>query len=236
MDKIIFCINDTTLLTVTLECILFSMILLIKPDRITSHALFAVFLVSIGLDTFDTLIYWCKPINHYVFQISPYLFLVLKFSVLVSPPALYLYIKSIVCKNYQFTRKDLYHFLPAFLFPVTAFLIVFSMGKQQYFLSTSDFDLLFYNPFYHLHLWARNILCVTYAVLGYQLLTAYKHRLLENYSNTNGMEHKWLTLLLGGYLMIWGSVVLAYFCHIIGVSASIGNITLETAVGHQKDV
>jgi AraC-like DNA-binding protein len=225
VDKIIFCINDVALLTVTIECFLFAILLLVKRGRKISHVFLAVFLVSIGLDTIDTLVYWCPPISLYTAQLSPYLFLIFKFSVLVSPPALYLYTKSIVYKNYQFTRKELYHFAPALAFPMTVVLIGVSMGEEIYTLSPANFDILFYNPFFHLHLWVRNILCITYTVLSYQLLKNYRTKLLENYSNTEGMEHKWLTLLLGGYFLIWGSIFLAYMCHIIGVSASLGNIT-----------
>lgn len=204
MHTAIFNLNDIPLLLVVFECVMLAiLLLLINHGKTLSNVFLALFLVALGLDALDTLIYWSPHIKNVLLTDGVHIFYVLKFSVYLEAPMLYLYTRSLVYSDYTFNWREAIHLLPLLLSPFYLLMLYHSLGDAQVYQATRDYQMLFTNPFFQGHLWARNIIYVFYGVMSYRLLIDYKERLQQNFSNIDKLEHTWMRLLIVGYIAIW---------------------------------
>lgn len=204
MHTAIFNLNDIPLLLVVFECMMLAILLVvINHGKTVSNFFLALFLIAVGLDALDTIIYWSPHIKNVVPAEMFHVFFVFKFSVYLKAPMLYLYTRSLVYSDYRFTWQEALHLLPLFLAPLYLMLLYRSLGSEQVYQAIHDYQILFNNPYFQGHLWARNVMYVFYGAMSYYLLVTYKERLQQNYSNIDKMEHSWLRLLIVGFIAIW---------------------------------
>ena len=204
MQTAIFYLNDLPLLLVIFECLMLVILLLVmNHGNAQSNLFLALFLIAVGLDAFDTLIYWNPNIKTIFLTQFVQIFFVLKFSVYLNAPMLYLYTKSIVYSDYKFTRREWLHLLPLALSPFYLGLFYYSLGDAEIYHVAQDYNALFNTVLFQGHLWARNIVYVLYGTMSYQLLVHYNECLKENYSNIEKIDHSWLRLLIVGFIAIW---------------------------------
>ncbi len=202
MKAILLSLEDIPIILVIFQCLLFSVLLLIVNNgKKASNLFLSLFLIGLSLDAFNTLIYWSPTIKVHFLNGAINIFFFLRFSIYLIAPMLYLYVKSIIYSDYTFTKKDALHLIPLALFPLYLVMLYSSYTDEQLLLSTKDYAILFNNPIFQVHLWAKDILYVSYSVFSYVLLHNYKERLKENYSHI--VDHTWLKILVGGFLGIW---------------------------------
>ena len=196
--------EDIPILLVIFQCLMFAvLLLLVNKGKKASNVFLSLFLIGIGIDALSTLIYWSPTIKVQFLSGSINIFFFLKFSIYLVAPMLYLYVKSIIYSDYAFTKKDALHLIPLALFPLYLVILYSSYTHEGLLASTKDYALLFNNPIYQVHIWAKDILYVSYSVFSYVLLHNYKERLKQNYSNIDLIDHTWLKILVGGFLAIW---------------------------------
>ncbi|WP_286807136.1 hypothetical protein [Marinimicrobium sp. UBA4209] len=100
MDVPIFSVNDTVLVVAVLECLLLGALLLFITQIPLAQRLFlSLFLLSLGVDFLDTLIYWAEPLKARWLSDHLYTFYVLKPLGLMAAPALYLYVNIRVLRT-----------------------------------------------------------------------------------------------------------------------------------------
>lgn len=204
MHAAIFNLNDIPLLLVVFECIMLAILLLvINHGKTLSNLFLALFLLGIGFDALDTIIYWSPHIKNVVPKEMVHVFFIFKFSVYLKAPMLYLYTRSLVYSDYRFTWRESLHLVPLALTPVFLMLFYNSLGDAKVHEAIHNYYILFDNAYFQAHLWARNVVYVLYGALSYQLLLAYKERLQQNYSNIDNIEHSWLRLLIVGFIAMW---------------------------------
>lgn len=224
MKAILLSIEDIPIILVIFQCFLFAVLLLIvNSGKRVSNLFLSLFLIGFSLDALNTLIYWSPTIKVQFLNGAINIFFFLRFSVYLIAPMLYLYVKSIIYSDYTFTKKDALHLIPLALFPFYLMVLYSSYTDEQLLLSTKDYALLFNNPIFQVHLWAKDIMYVSYSVLSYVLLYKYQERLKENYSNIDSIDHTWLKILVGGFLGIWMWDFMGYVLNLLHAPAWLGD-------------
>nr|WP_324258339.1 helix-turn-helix domain-containing protein [Cellvibrio fontiphilus] len=225
MDKLVLSFNDVPVILIIFQSFLFAILLLVaRIGKRQANIFLAFFLMALGLDALDAMIYWSPSIKHVYLSGHVHIFYCLKFSVYLAAPTLYFYVKSLLYADYVFSRKDLLHFIPLALFPVLIAALYLSLGDEGRELGITQFGLLYSNPIYQVHLWVRNILYVGYGVACLLLLVRYKEELKQRYSNIENIDMFWLTMLVGGFLMIWFWVFISYLITLFSSSMWLGNV------------
>lgn len=216
MQTAVFNLNDIPLLLVLFECAMLATLLLVtNHGKFLSNLFMALFLIAVGLDSLDTLIYWSPYIKSVFLTHSVHIFFVLKFSVYLKAPMLFLYTRSVVYSDYKFSWKEAFHLLPLTLSPLYLALLYHSLGDAQVYQATRDYQVLFSNPFFQGHLWASNLVYVFYSVMSYRLWASYNEYLQQNYSSIDKIDHSWLRLLILGFVAIWGWNFAGYVLHLM---------------------
>jgi AraC-like DNA-binding protein len=225
VDKLVFSFNDVPVILIIFQSFLFAILLLVaRIGKRQANIFLAFFLMALGLDALDAMIYWSPSIKHVYLSDHVHIFYCLKFSVYLAAPTLYFYVKSLLYADFVFSRKDLLHFIPLALFPVLIAALYLSLGEEGRELGITQFGLLYSNPIYQVHLWVRNILYVGYGVACLLLLVRYKEELKQRYSNIENIDMFWLTMLVGGFLMIWFWVFISYLITLFSSSMWLGNV------------
>ncbi len=183
-----------------------------------------MFLLALGLDAFDTLMYWSRSIKEQFLEGAVHIFYCLKFSVYIAAPMLFFYVKSMVDTHFRFGLRDSIHFLPLAIFPFFILLLYSSFTPEERALAIIHYGLLFDNPVFQLHLWVRHLLYVGYGIGCLYLLSQYKNHLKQHFSNIEKIDLFWLRLLIGGFLMIWVWVFIAYVLTLMNTSQWIGDM------------
>jgi AraC-like DNA-binding protein len=184
----------------------------------------AGFILALGLDAFDTLIYWSPSIKQVYLQGDVHIFYWLKFSVYLAAPLLYLYVKAVIHADYNFHRYDIKHFIPLAAFPLFIMALYASLTPEERVLGITQYGLLYKTPAFQFHLWTRHLLYIGYGLASLRLLHHYQEELKQRFSNIDKIDVFWLKLLIGGFLSIWGWVFASYLLTFFNYSAWLGNI------------
>ncbi|WP_049630610.1 AraC family transcriptional regulator [Cellvibrio sp. pealriver] len=225
MDKLVLSFNDVPLILVIFQSLLFSVLLLtVNLGKRQANFFLAIFLLAIGLDAFDTLIYWSPSIKVAYLDGAVHIFYWLKFSVYLAAPMLFFYVKSMIDPDFKPRWRDAVHLLPLLAFPLFIVALYTGLTAEERVLGITQFGLLFNEPAFQLHLWARHLLYVGYGIACFYLLFQYKNRLKQHYSNIENIDLFWLQMLIGGFLMIWVWVFIAYLLTLINSSQWLGNL------------
>jgi len=225
VDKLVLSFNDVPLILVIFQSLLFSVLLLtVNLGKRQANFFLAIFLLAIGLDAFDTLIYWSPSIKVAYLDGAVHIFYWLKFSVYLAAPMLFFYVKSMIDPDFKPRWRDAVHLLPLLAFPLFIVALYTGLTAEERVLGITQFGLLFNEPAFQLHLWARHLLYVGYGIACFYLLFQYKNRLKQHYSNIENIDMFWLQMLIGGFLMIWVWVFIAYLLTLINSSQWLGNL------------
>lgn len=225
MDQLVLSFNDIPLLLVIFQSLLFA-ILLVSANigNRRANLYLAGFILALGLDAFDTLIYWSPSIKQVYLAGQVHIFYWMKFSVYLAAPLLYLYVKAVIHADYSFHRYDLKHFIPLALFPFFITALYASLTPEERVLGITQYGLLYKTPAFQFHLWTRHLLYIGYGFASLRLLHLYREELKQRFSNIDKIDVFWLKLLIGGFLTIWGWVFASYLLTFFNYSAWLGNI------------
>lgn len=225
MDKLVLSFNDIPLILVIFQSLLFSILLLtVNLGKRQANFFLAMFLLAIGLDAFDSLIYWSPSIKVAYLDGAVHIFYWLKFSVYLAAPMLFLYVKSMIDPDFKPRWRDAVHLVPLMVFPLFIIGLYISMTAEERVLGITQFGLLFNEPVFQLHLWVRHLLYVGYGIGCFYLLFQYKNHLKQHFSNIENLDLFWLQMLIGGFLTIWVWVFISYLLTLVNSSQWLGNL------------
>ncbi len=216
MDVPIFSVNDTVLVVAVLECLLLGIILLfITQIHLTTRLLLSVFLLSLGADFLDTLMYWAVPLKTRWLSDQLYTFYLLKPLGLVAAPALYLYLKSVLFSDFVWSHRKLLHFAPALT--ITLLLPFYLLVHDEGFFvrARHDYEVLFHDAPFQSYLFFKHSVYFAYGLISYRLLATYHRHLEQGYSNLKSVDPQWLRLLVIGFLGIWCLYLVTYLSHLL---------------------
>ena len=160
-------------------------LLTIKTKRSLPNYMLAAYLLLFSLDTLN------QFFTYYLFPLSPIAGMLISLSVYMMMPALYLFVKSSIFRDFRLTPGSLFHLLPYILINILlipGYFLVHLRGNftPEYAaeFSGSQALMLAYILVY--------VQIAIYAVLILSELRNYRQLLIENYSNPNMGNHRWL--------------------------------------------
>lgn len=155
-----------------------------KKKRI-SNILLAFFLILQGIDGASQYLYYT------VFPYSGTAGMLISQFVLFKAPLFYLYVLSILYSNFKLKPAHLLHAIP-FIFEVVSYIPIYYIlpQNQQYELLLSD-KLIDYIQI-HISYIVLHVQAFVYFIAIYYYLRKYKKLLLENYTDTDLFDYKWL--------------------------------------------
>jgi AraC-like DNA-binding protein len=120
--------------------------------------------------------------------------------VLLLPPVLYFYCKTLFDKSFVFRKKDWLHFVPAILYLLYALVIVITdklvLGYPYFYADEKDKDFAYW---YQL---AGFISLLFYLIRSLQLYSTYKYLTYNTVSNADSLTFKWAQRFLLAFLLL----------------------------------
>lgn len=203
LEDRIFNIHDIVLVLVVFESIAFSLLLLaVREGRVLSCRLLSLFLLAIGAESLDTVLYWCAPLKANYLADQTYLFLLLKSAPFLQGPLLYFYTRSVLYGEVGIRRWWL-HFAPFMAFPLYLLVMHFELGSGgveagvfKYGIWVDSFSFSWIN-------YAPSALVLFYTLASIKAINDYVEGLKQTYSNVDKIDRNWLKLLIYGFLFTW---------------------------------
>jgi AraC-like DNA-binding protein len=223
VKTILLCIEDVPLILVVFQCFLLSLLLLMVSDcKKASNLFLSLILLGVGLDAFNTLIYWSPTIKNYFFDNSVNIFFLFRCIPYIIAPLLHLYTKSVVYPNYALTKYEWLHFIPFILFPLYLWVLYHTYTDEELLRSTIDYSVLFNNPVFQVHLWAQNGSYAYYGLLSCILLCKYEGGPKEIYSDIT-IDLSWLKVFIGGFIGLWLWNLMRYILSLVHIPQGLGD-------------
>lgn len=174
----------------------------------TANILLAFFLISKAVCFTGDFLYY----NQYLYRNLPFIFICTSsFDLLLGPP-LYLYVKSLMNKDFVLTKYQLFHILPFFIYIAFSgflFLIFKGIELQQYW---NNFSLNFIlTTIIYLHFIIYSTLCLI-------TLKNYEKKLKTRFSSIEEKKMAWLFFLITGFIVIWLSAYINFILENLGKS------------------
>lgn len=217
MESVIFNTHDVILLMTAYQCVLFAILLFTRRERRLTNILLALFLIQHAAIPMDILIQFGAEFRFIALEWSPNLFYVFGFGYWLEGPLLLWYTRSLVYKNYQLTRRDLWYLAPVVCFLVYQLLFYYGLDFDQKKTMQQNYD-LFVAPAYMNYVTIfRDLFRFALGVMCLVELRRYSKHLQRNYSDIEKLELNWLRLLVIGFLAIRGWSVLVVFLVMLAV-------------------
>lgn len=202
-DEVFFNFHDVALILVAFQSLIFaSLLLCITRGKPLSNRLLGLFVFSLGLEAVDTLIYWCIPLKEHYLTGFPEVFFAFKVTLLLQGPLLFIYVKSLIYRDFVVRQKDLMHFIPALVYPFYAGLMVVNIGPENLAQGVRQYSYYWDNPYYHSLVMVQAIVVSLYALASVRLILGYNERLKESYSYIGEIGRGWLKVLIIGFTVI----------------------------------
>jgi len=190
-------INEIIVLFIVFVTVLFAVYLLsYKSKNYISNVLITIFLILNALDSSGGFL------GIFVYRSFPGLGLFISTTAsFLQAPALYLYILSIIYSDFKLKKKDLLHLLPFLVVLILFIPSYYSQdfnAKQQYRREPMTLDRLEITLSYII----LNLQALFYIIKSFQAVNKYKQLLLENYSDANKYNYRWMLRLMSIYAII----------------------------------
>lgn len=178
---------------------LFAFFLLISSCRkILSNKILAFFLICKALCYCDTAL-WKN--REFAIVHIPYLFYIGHAFDLLLGPSIFFYIKSLMDENLKFTKKDLVHTVPFFVYLLAMFILFhrFDIATKNQMLTNgflgrpgrSIYYMLLYAPF------------IFYSGACIVKINQYKKHVQDHYACIQRKKVQWMQFLVAGLMVIW---------------------------------
>jgi AraC-like DNA-binding protein len=157
---------------------------------------FSCYLLRYALDDID------PQDSHYILR------RILTFSYYVIGVVIYFYLKCQINVNYRLSRRDLWHFLPVFIYSGLCFINIFQTAKY----GGNWQRPLFYDTMSWFYIAYRSIGTCVYWFLSWRLYQKYRLWLPTERSDTEGVKFKWFkNILIILAIMVFSGIALNLF-------------------------
>jgi AraC-like DNA-binding protein len=161
---------------------------------------FSCYLLRYALDDID------PQDSHYILR------RILTFSYYVIGVVIYFYLKCQINVNYRLSRRDLWHFLPVFIYSGLCFINIFQTAKY----GGNWQRPLFYDTMSWFYIAYRSIGTCVYWFLSWRLYQKYRLWLPTERSDTEGVKFKWFkNILIILAIMVFSGIALNLFDNFI---------------------
>ena len=211
---VLFNFNDLALWLVIFNGVIFAAILLsVKRGKQLCHCLLAGFIIVLALQAFDTLMHWSAPFKAAFFANQQLSFIALKFAPLLQGPLLYLYTRALVYSDFKLQKQALWHSVIPLLFIPWCVFIALSLSQKGLLASAHNYDVLFEQASFKALLIVQHLSIAAYSVACFRVLIHYRRELAHSQSASDGLQVRWLQMLVGGFVALWAAKLTAQFGH-----------------------
>ncbi|WP_339617497.1 helix-turn-helix domain-containing protein [uncultured Gilvimarinus sp.] len=231
MDTVLFNFHDLVLILTAFECLLFALLLsATNKDKALSTAFFIGFLLCHIFIPLHELTFWGKQFRIWLLDVSPNMFFLGSYAYFLDGPLLYLFVRSLLYKDFELKRIHLLHALPVVLY---FFHMLFSFYLQDYErreMLVETQHIAYSAPYLYFDA-AGRFIRVVYALLCIKLAFAYGEQLKNVFANLNKRDVAWLKVMLVSFLALfsWDAVLLSLKLH--GLIIDDFNLDLLNIVG-----
>jgi AraC-like DNA-binding protein len=181
--------NFISLIIVFVSWLLIAFLLTAKSKNKTSNAILILFLLVNAQDSSGMFA------SYFIYPKFPGMGMIINSTVFFKMPLLFLYIQSVVYSDFKFKKIHLLHLIPWILNLIVLtprYFVVDFDAKWAFLNSTNYRELTEIRISYIL----VHVQVMVYFIMSFILIKKYKILLLENYSNANLFNHKWLFQLV----------------------------------------
>lgn len=210
MKALLFNMHDVVLLLTAGACLLLGVLQFKAARRCGQRQDFlSLFLLTTGLVSVHTLVYWAEPLRHQLFDAFPQAYLLLSTTAFLLGPLLFWHVGTVSLRPFKWSPKQWWHLLPALLAPVYLYWVCFrfdSATQRVLFL-----DMKLYNQpgvFYQHYISAEKLLPLIYGLLALWMVIR-----ASRSDEGAGRQATWhsLRVLVGGFTVIWSWAAVTHF-------------------------
>ncbi|MDO3384505.1 helix-turn-helix domain-containing protein [Gilvimarinus sp. SDUM040013] len=210
MDTVLFNFHDLVLILTAFECLLFALLLsATNQKRVLSTAFFVGFLICHIFIPLHELTFWGKQFRIWLLDISPNLFFLGSYAYFVDGPLLYLFVRSLLYKDFKLRRIHLLHALPVALYFFHMLVSFYLQSYERREMLVETQHIAYSAPYLYFDA-AGRFIRVIYAILCLKLAFTYGEQLKNVFANLNKRDLAWLKVMLVSFLGLfaWEAVLL----------------------------
>lgn len=210
MYEVLFNLHDVVLLITVYQCVLFGLFLFtLKKGKRLSNILLALFLLSHAAIPLDNLISFGEAFRQFAINYSPNFFYIFGTAYWLEAVFLLFYVRSLIYKNFRFTKLDWLYVLPFVVYVVyqTDSWFVLDTETKKALLSGYELaDEPSYIFFMNLFRECFRAYCVLLCLIE---LRRYQQQIKNTFADIEAIDLTWLKILVVGFLIINVQAVLA---------------------------
>ena len=212
VEVILFNINDIVVIFGGFMALVLAFLLVFRrpQGRIKQRywSLLAAFFFLSTLYSIDTLFYWSLSINEYLASVSPNFFFLFGFVLFLQGPLLYWFTKATIYRDFVLRLRDVLHLLPALIYPFYVYSIYHQFDQDYKLQFVRHWSNVTSHPYFEGLIWCQRLAVFFYSLLCVYTLANYVRHLKTSHCLLNKIDLQWLKLLLYGFLLVNGWVVL----------------------------
>lgn len=203
MKSILFNTHDLALIFTIYQSLLFALFLLtLKKGKKLSNVLLALFLLAQAAIPLDNLINYGEAFKFVAIDISPNLFFTFGLAYWLEAPLLFLYVRSMMYKNYKLTKWDALYFVPFILYAFDFsmdWLMLDINTKLMIIQGDSIAEARVVDRVVHI---ARECMRLAFAIMCVVELNKYQKLIRNEVADVHSVDLNWLKMLVIGFLVI----------------------------------
>lgn len=203
MKDLIFNTHDIILLATIYQSILFALLIfMVKKERHPSDFYLIGFLLTQAAIPLHLLINYGDGFRLIALNTSPNLYRIFETAYWLEAPLLLWYTRSLVYKNYQWSKIDLAFILPAAVYFVFTIVTFYSLDYTTKYLALRDYQTVEAPILRHLSGLVRESLRVVFGVMCVIDIRHCRQQIRKRYSNVDQIDLGWLNFLVIAFLLI----------------------------------
>ncbi len=196
MDTVVFNFHDVILILLSYECLLVAAILCVSQRaRRMSTWFFVGFLACHSLMAMHELVFWGKEFRLWVLDISPNLFFLGSYAYYLDGPFLYLFVRSLLFKDFTLKRLECLHLIPLALYAVLLVFNFYGLSNHEKSALIETQHIAYSSPFLYFDA-ASKYIRIVYGVLSLGLVWRYGRHIQLSLANINYRDQVWLKAML----------------------------------------
>lgn len=203
MKDLIFNTHDIILLATIYQSILFALLIfIIKKERHKSDYFLIGFLLTQAAIPLHLLINYGDGVRLIALSASPNLYRIFETAYWLEAPLLLWYTRSLVYKNYQWSKLDLLFILPAVIYLIFTTINFYSLDYTTKYLALRDYQSVEAPILRHLNGLVRESLRVVFGIMCLLDIHHCRQQIRNRYSNLEHINLGWLNFLVVAFLVI----------------------------------
>lgn len=202
----LFNINDISLLFSSFLALVLASLLFFSHQQGRIKQIYWYFLALFfflgALRNIDTLVYWNINVRDTLSVVSANFFFLFGFAFFLQGPLLFWFTRASIFRDFELSRRDALHLLPAACYPIYIYLIFHQLIPEQQLLYIHDWAHVTSDPYFEGLIWAQRVVLFAYSALCVYQLHQYAHHLRAHHCALNKVDLQWLKLLLIGFFFL----------------------------------